>query len=211
MGNDKRDWYLTVSGESEGIYREKASKFIAYALPVASEQEVRLALEGIRKKFHDANHHCYAYRIGFENFLYRIQDDGEPSGSAGKPIYGQILSKELYDVLVVVIRYFGGTKLGIPGLINAYRTAARNALENANIVETVMMSKYSVQFEYSLMNEVMRVLKETGCKITGQESGDLCAIFFKIRKSQADFLEIKIRRMHGITLLNQDERANKEN
>ena len=211
MGNDKRDWYLTVSGESEGIYREKASKFIACAVPVGSEQEARQALDGIRKKYHDANHHCYAYRIGFENSLYRIQDDGEPSGSAGKPIYGQILSKELYDILVVVTRYFGGTKLGIPGLINAYRTATRNALEKAIIVETLMMSKYSVQFGYALMNEVMRVLKETGCKIMSQESGDLCVILFKVRKGQAGILETKILRMHGITLLNQDERANREN
>ncbi|NCA77790.1 MAG: YigZ family protein [Alphaproteobacteria bacterium] len=200
MEEEKRDWYLTISGKSEGTYRDKASKFIANALPVFSEEEAKSALDRIRKNYYDANHHCYAYRIGYENFIYRIQDDGEPSGSAGKPIYGQILSKELYDVLVVVTRYFGGTKLGIPGLIHAYRTAAKEALEKAVIVESVMMKEYSVQFEYPLMNEVMRIIKESGCKIIGQTAGDQYEIRFQIRKRQVSFVESKMQRIRGVTL-----------
>ncbi|MCX6267127.1 MAG: YigZ family protein, partial [Bacteroidetes bacterium] len=134
-----KDSFLSISSESRGIYREKASKFMCVAMPVSSEEEVKLNLDELKKAYHDANHHCYAYRLGLENHAYRTNDDGEPSGSAGKPIYGQILSMGLSDILVVVIRYFGGTKLGIPGLIHAYRTAAREALEQASIIEKIVM------------------------------------------------------------------------
>lgn len=196
-----KDWYHSIAAESEGIYREKGSKFIAIAIPVTDEAEVKSVLDNIRKKYFDATHHCYAYRIGFKNQLYRINDDGEPSGSAGKPIYGQILSKELYDLLIVVIRYYGGTKLGVAGLIQAYRTAAQEALSNATVIEKVLMAKYELYFEYPLMNEVMRALKEEGAKITGHLNGDRYGLQAEVRQSRAEALDRKIGRLRGVTLI----------
>jgi uncharacterized YigZ family protein len=197
---DVKDSFLSVAGESRGIYREKASKFLAFALPVASEEEVKVNLEELRKAYHDANHHCYAYRLGLENQAYRVNDDGEPSGSAGKPIYGQILSMGLSDLLVVVVRYFGGTKLGIPGLIHAYKTAAREALEQAVIIEKIIRIPFRVTFEYQQMNEIMRILKEEGGKITHQTAVDKCEIDFQIRKNHADSIETRMNRLRNITL-----------
>ena len=195
-----KDSFLSVAGESRGIFRDKASKFIAVALPVSSEEEVKACLDELRKPYHDANHHCYAYRLGLENQSYRTNDDGEPSGSAGKPIYGQILSMGLSDVLVVVIRYFGGTKLGIPGLINAYKTAAREALEQGVIIEKIIMVQYSITFEYPMMNEIMRILKEEGAKIIQQTATEKCEIDFQIRKSHAVKVENRISRLRNIIL-----------
>jgi uncharacterized YigZ family protein len=197
---DIKDSFLSVAGESRGIFRDKASKFIAVALPVSSEEEAKFNLEELRKAYHDANHHCFAYRLGAENHAYRINDDGEPSGSAGKPIYGQILSMGLSDILVVVIRYFGGTKLGIPGLIHAYRTATREALEQAVIIEKIMRVQFQVAFDYQIMNEIMRILKEEGVKITHQTALDRCEIHFQIRKSLATKIEHRINRLRDITL-----------
>jgi len=195
-----KDSFLSIAGESRGLFREKASKFICVAIPVSSEEEVKTGLEELRKAYHDANHHCYAYRLGRENQTYRVNDDGEPSGSAGKPIYGQILSMRLSDVLVVVIRYFGGTKLGIPGLIHAYRTAAREALEQAVIVEKILRVQFKVTFDYPRMNVIMRILKEEGAKIVHQTAGEKCEIDFQIRKSQAGKVEYRMNRLSNITL-----------
>ena len=194
------DSYLSVSGESRGIYREKASKFIAIALPVSSEEEVKLRLEELRKSYHDANHHCYAYRLGHEKQQYRVNDDGEPSGSAGKPIYGQILSTGLSDVLVVVVRYFGGTKLGIPGLIHAYRTTAREALDQAEVVEKVIREQLRVTFEYAMMNEIMRIMKEEGVKIVHQSSTENCEIDFMVRKSQREKIRLRLTRLKNVKI-----------
>ncbi len=196
-----KDSFLSIDGEGRGLYREKASKFISIALPVSSEEEARESLEVIRNAYHDANHHCYAYRLGLENQAYRVNDDGEPSGSAGKPIYGQILSMGLSDVLVVVTRYFGGTKLGIPGLIHAYRTAAREALEQAVIVEKIIRVQYRVTFDYQIMNEIMRILKEEGVKIVHQTATESCEIDFQIRKNHAEKIESRINRLRNIILL----------
>jgi uncharacterized YigZ family protein len=195
-----KDSFLSVEGESRGVYREKASKFLAVAMPVSSEEEVKAILDDLRKAYHDANHHCYAYRLGLENQAYRINDDGEPSGSAGKPIYGQILSMGLSDLLVVVIRYFGGTKLGIPGLIHAYRTAAREALEKAVIVEKIIRVEFTVTFDYPMMNEIMRILKEEGVKIVHQTAMERCEIIFHIRQSHAIKIENRLNRLRNITL-----------
>ena len=195
-----KDSFQSIAGESSGIYREKASKFIAIAMPVSSEEDVKTSLEELRKDYHDANHHCYAYRLGLENQAYRTNDDGEPSGSAGKPIYGQILSLGLSDILVVVIRYFGGTKLGIPGLIHAYRTVAREALEQAVVIEKVIQVQYRVTFDYNRMNEIMRILKEEGVKISRQTAVEKCVIDFQIRKGHADKIENRIKRLSNITL-----------
>ena len=192
------DSYLSVAGESRGVYREKASKFIAIALPVASEEEVKSSLDRIRKEYHDANHHCYAYRLGPEGTLYRANDDGEPSGSAGKPIYGQILSMGLSDVLVAVVRYFGGTKLGVPGLIHAYKVSTREALEQSTIVEKTVRVSFRIIFDYPVMNEVMRILKEEGVRITGQSSTDRCGIDFDVRKSNIQIIENRFSRLRGV-------------
>jgi len=194
------DVYLSVADESQGMYREKASKFIAFAMPVSTEDEVKEKLESLRKSYYDANHHCYAYRLGHENPVYRANDDGEPSGSAGKPIYGQILSTRLSDVLVVVVRYFGGTKLGIPGLIHAYRTAAREALNHANIIEKTICVNCRVYFGYESMNQVMRILKEEQSKILKHISEENCTIEFLVRKSALQKVENRFTGIKNVSV-----------
>ncbi len=186
------DEYLSIDGESQGVYREKASKFIAIAVPVSTEDEVKLKLDALRKQFHDANHHCFAYRIGNESPIYRSNDDGEPSGSAGKPIYGQILSTGLSDILIVVIRYFGGTKLGIPGLIHAYRTSAREAIDQAVIIKKTITINSKVIFDYESMNQVMRILKDEHVKIQRQTTEERCTIEFQVRKSSWPAVESRL-------------------
>ena len=195
------DTYLSIADETSGSYREKASKFISYAVPVASELEVKMKMDRIRKEYHDANHFCYAFRIGFGNFIYRVNDDGEPSGSAGKPIYGQILSKNLTDILIVVVRYFGGKKLGIPGLINAYRTAAMEALVQAQVITKIVSITYTVKFPYIAMNEVMRILKEEDAKISMQASAVECHLIFSIRKSLSDQIRNRLSRINDISIV----------
>jgi uncharacterized YigZ family protein len=182
---ETKDTYLSISAESRGTYREKASRFIAFAMPAGTEEEVKSRLDALRREYHDANHHCYAYRLGASGETYRVNDDGEPSGSAGRPIHGQIVSKGLSDVLVVVIRYFGGTKLGIPGLINAYRTAAGEALEKAVKIDKVLSDTMEVTFDYPKMNDVMRVLKESGSSIIRQEAEQTCRVLFSVRRSRS--------------------------
>lgn len=194
------DSYLSIANESRGVYREKASKFLAIAIPVSTEEEIKLKLDEFRKTFHDANHHCYAYRLGLQNPLYRMNDDGEPAGSAGKPIYGQILSTGLSDILVVVIRYFGGTKLGIPGLIHAYKTSAREALDSAEIIEKIIRVQFRISFEYLVMNEIMKILKEEGVKIIKQMTEERCHIDFYIRESHAKGLKNRINRLRNVDM-----------
>jgi len=194
------DSFLSIAKESRGIYREKASKFLAIAVPVSSEEEIKIKLDDLKKEYFDANHHCYAYRLGLQNPHYRMNDDGEPAGSAGKPIYGQILSTGLSNVLVVVIRYFGGTKLGIPGLIHAYKTSARESLDNAEIVEKIIYSQVRVSFEYINMNEVMKILKEEGVKIIKQTTEIACTITFLIRESHLKSLENRIKRVRAVNM-----------
>jgi uncharacterized YigZ family protein len=177
------DEYRTVQDVSEGLYKEKGSKFIASVFPVETLDEVKDRLEIIRKRYHDARHHCYAYRLGEEPYDIRYNDDGEPSGTAGKPIFGQIQSFELTNVLIVVTRYFGGVKLGTGGLIQAYRAAAKDAANNAKIVVKTWKSNLEIQFEYVQMDAVMRIIKEDGLRIIRQESGERSYIFLEIRKS----------------------------
>jgi uncharacterized YigZ family protein len=195
-----RDSFLTIASESRGVYKEKSSKFLAIAIPVSTEEEIRTKLDALKKTYHNANHHCFAYRLGLQDPLFRVNDDGEPAGSAGKPIYGQILSTGLSDILVVVIRYFGGTKLGIPGLIHAYKTSAREALDNAEIIEKLIHVHFRVSFEYAMMNEVMRILKEEGVKIVAQNAGVRCEIDFFIRKSHANNIENRIKRLKNVIM-----------
>jgi uncharacterized YigZ family protein len=170
------DRYKTIKSQSEGLYKEKGSKFIALAIPVNSIAEFNLSLEKIKKQYHDARHHCYAYRIGHTGDTYRMNDDGEPSGTAGKPIYNQLLSHDLTNILIVVVRYFGGIRLGTGGLVRAYKTAAQDALANAKTVVMTVTAELQIRFPYPLMNDVMRLIHEEDCRIEHQEFTDECLI-----------------------------------
>ena len=200
----KSDEYKTITKRSEGLFKEKGSKFISLAFPVKNEEQIKKTLEAVRKEYHDARHHCYAYKLGHEGDVYRVNDDGEPSGTAGKPIYGQILSRELTDVLIIVIRYFGGTKLGVSGLITAYKTAAKDALDKSSIISRTVDDCFELNFEYPLMNEVMRMLKEYNLKPIKQEFEMACKIIFRVRKSKSLELQEKIFKINGVKINNVD-------
>ena len=176
------DTYLTIQNTSEGIFRDRASKFIGIAVPVCTEAEMKQALDDIRKKYFDATHHCYAFRLGADKTVFRSNDDGEPSGTAGRPILGQIQSKDLTNLLVVVVRYYGGTKLGVPGLINAYKTAAKEALDAAKIIEKTVQDIYEVFFRYEQMNDVMRILKDEHVSQLSHQFDTECIIKFSVRQ-----------------------------
>lgn len=202
--SETSDIYHVISKEGESVYREKASKFIALAFPVSTEEEVKEVLGNIRKKYHDANHHYYAYCLGPGPDRFRFSDDGEPSGSAGRPIYGQLLSKAVSDTLVIVVRYFGGTKLGIPGLIHAYRQAASEALVNSGISEKIIKERLEINFPYERMNDIMRIQKEEDLDVLGQTFEKECRIVLGVRKSRIDRVLGKLKRYHDIySLLHQ--------
>ena len=188
----QEDQYLTISSESRGLYKEKGSKFIAIAFQANSTEEVKSYLESVKKQFHDARHHCYAYRLGSEPYEIRYNDDGEPSGTAGKPIFGQIQSFDLTNILIVVIRYFGGVKLGTGGLIQAYRTAARSALEKGKIITKTWNVFAELRFDYAQMDQVMRIIKEEGLEIVSQDSYEDCNIVLEIRKGNLENVKNKI-------------------
>ncbi|NLR91216.1 MULTISPECIES: IMPACT family protein [Flammeovirga] len=177
------DAYLTIKGTSEGLYKEKGSKFIALAHHVTTEEEAKAIVKGYRKEYYDARHWCYAYILGADKAKYRANDDGEPSGSAGLPILGQLRSSNVTDTLVVVIRYFGGTKLGVPGLIHAYKTSAAEALELADIEEKFVQRKIKITFAYPEMNDVMKVAKQYELDFGQQSFDELCHIEFLVRES----------------------------
>ena len=188
MEVEKYDAYRSIAARSKGLFKDNGSRFIALAFPVETEEEVRDIVAGLKKEYHDARHHCYAYRLGYLGDRFRANDDGEPSGSAGRPILGQIDSLGLSDVLVVVVRYFGGIKLGIPGLIRAYKTSTADALTQAEIVEKVAGKTVRLTFGYLSMNAVMKVLKEMGLTPTGQDFGMECALEVRVRLSlEEDF------------------------
>jgi len=183
----EKDIFKTIKKPSEEVlFKDKNSKFFGYAFPVTSEDEVKEILSTIKNNHHKARHWCYAYQIGTETIIYRVNDDGEPSNSAGMPIYGQIQSFEITNVLVVVVRYFGGIKLGVSGLINAYRTAAQMALEASKIIEKTIDIQYSISFEYETINTVMRTIKEQNLNIVSQKLELDCQIIVSVRKSEAE-------------------------
>lgn len=189
--------YRTIAKESEGLYKEKGSRFIALAYPVRTEEEVKQHVADVKKKYYDARHHCYAYILGANKDAYRMNDDGEPSGTAGRPIHGQLLSKDLTDTLIIVIRYFGGIKLGVSGLINAYKTAAKDALDNNTIVEKFVEEDYQLRFPPLSMNKVMQLLKRETVKITDQQYDTDCIIRFTVQKRDADNLLEALRKVDG--------------
>ena len=179
-----KDNYLSIEAPSQGLYKELSSKFISFAYPVTSEGEIKSIITDIKKEYFDARHHCYAYRIGYKGDKWRMNDDGEPSSTAGKPILGQILSNELSDILIVVVRYFGGTKLGVPGLIRAYKTASADAIANANIIEKIAKESFAVRFAYDQMNNVMKVFKEFNISPNRQHFDNDCIIEADVRLNE---------------------------
>lgn len=190
--DQSEDTYLTIAEKCQGLYKDKGSKFIALGFPVSSEEEVKEILIDLRREYHDARHHCYAYIIGFKGESWRANDDGEPSSTAGKPIHGQLLSRRLTNTLVAVIRYFGGTKLGVSGLINAYKTSASDALNNAQIIEKTVNDIFNITFAYPAMNDIMRLIKEDDLIIGNQEFDTSCSVTVGIRQTKCDLVLDKI-------------------
>ena len=189
------DSYKTIAKPSEGSYSEKRSKFLAYAFPVQNEQEVKARLAEIQKKHWDARHHCYAYILGPHKDAYRLNDNGEPSGTAGRPIYGQLLSKDLTNTLVIVVRYFGGIKLGVSGLQNAYKVAAKEALDAAVIEERTIQEQYRVVFEYVKMNDIMQILKDPEVQVIDRQSYMQCVYTISVRQREADRITGALRKV----------------
>lgn len=192
-----KDSYLTIEGEAEAIFKEKSSKFLCYAYHVESEEEIAAYLEPLRKRYYDATHHCYAWRLGPFGEKFRANDDGEPSSTAGKPILGQLLSREITNCLIVVVRYFGGTKLGVPGLIAAYKESAALVLDEAKVVERTVDKRIKIEFSYISMNDVMRIIKEEQPVIEEQLFDNLCSMTLSMRLSKADILLGRLRKVEG--------------
>lgn len=195
-----RDTYRTIAEASEGIYKEKGSKFLAFAYPITTSEDVRPFVDALKACYYDARHHCFAYRIGQMGQEWRAVDDGEPSGTAGRPILGQLMSAEVTNLLVVVVRYFGGTKLGVSGLINAYKEATQDALINAEIVERTIDVEFMLTFSYMAMNEVMRIIKEFEPKIEEQHFDNVCQIRLSLRRDHGDIFYEKSLKIEGLNI-----------
>lgn len=198
------DLYKTITTLSRGEYTEKRSKFIAIAIPVRTVEEVKTYMSQYQKDYFDARHICYAYMLGYERKYFRANDNGEPSGTAGKPILGQINSYELTDILILVIRYFGGIKLGTSGLIVAYREAAKAAILSADIIEKTVNDEIAVTFEYPFMNDIMRIVKEENPAIIKQSYETNCLMVLKIRKSLSDKLISRLRKVETARIISKD-------
>ena len=198
------DTYKTIEGQSESVYTEKRSKFIAIAIPVRTLAEIKQYLEEYQKKYYAARHVCYAYMLGAERKDFRANDNGEPSGTAGKPILGQINSNELTDILVIVVRYFGGIKLGTSGLIVAYRTAAAQAIAEATVIEKTVDQDVTVAFEYPFMNDVMRIVKEESPEILEQSYDMDCFMRLRIRKSLMPRLRSRLEKVETLRFPEDD-------
>lgn len=175
------DCFKSIATLSTGLFKDNGSKFLAFAYPVTTEEEIKGIIQGLKKEYYDARHHCYAYRLGHTGAIWRMNDDGEPSSTAGRPIYGQILSAELSDILVVVVRYFGGIKLGVPGLIRAYKSSTADAIANATIIEKIATEPYRIIFDYLQMNSVMKRLKDLGLTPTDQQFNLSCSLRVDVR------------------------------
>lgn len=195
---EAKDTYKTIEKLSEGQYSEKRSKFLAFAMPVENEEEAKELVKSYTKKYYDARHCCYAYMLGADRLTFRSNDNGEPSGTAGKPILGQINSYELTNILIIVIRYFGGIKLGTSGLIVAYRTAARNAIESSVIIERTIEAKITFYFEYPFMNSVMRIIKETNATILDSSYDSDCRMTLAIRASLMPLLKSRLEHVESL-------------
>ncbi len=200
-----QDTYKTILVAAESLYKEKSSKFLIYAYHVESEEQIKGYLEPLRKLHYDATHHCYAWRLGYRGEKFRANDDGEPSSTAGKPILGQLISHDVTNCLIVVVRYFGGTKLGVSGLIEAYRDSADQVLCEAEVVELTIDVAVKIEFSYLSMNSVMRIIKEEQPRIISQEFDNLCRMEFAIRESKSEILISKLNKVEGVILEVCDE------
>jgi len=194
------DTYKTIKIPSEGYFIDKRSKFYAFAYPVETEDEIKEHLSVLKKQYYDARHHVYAWILGADKSRYRINDDGEPSGSSAKPIYGQLLSNDLTNIVIFVVRYFGGVKLGVPGLINAYRTAAQDAIQNAEIIEKTVEDCFELRYDYLMMNEVMKILKEEPITIISQEFDNQCKIHFRTRRCDSSKVKNRFEQVSELIL-----------
>jgi len=190
-----QDSFKSIAAESRGLFKDNGSRFIAHAYPVETEEEVKEIVAALKKEYYDARHHVYAYRLGYQGDKFRANDDGEPSGSSGRPVLGQIDSNGLSDILVVVVRYFGGIKLGIPGLIRAYKTATADAIANAEIIEKIASKMYRVHFGYMSMNNVMKVFKDMGLEQKNQSFDMECSLDTSVRLS---LVETFLQRMADV-------------
>lgn len=195
MTNDSH--YNSIEKPSVAEFKDRGSKFIAYAYPISDVIEFKEKLAAIKKEHPKATHHCFAYRIGLDGNNYRVSDGGEPSGSAGRPILGQIDSKQLTNVLIIVVRYFGGTLLGVPGLINAYKSAAALALQVTPIVQKPVLVNYRLQFDYTQMNEVMKIVKQFDCVVLKQEMQLFCSLEIGVPKSRLDEVLFRLKDLRG--------------
>lgn len=192
-----QDSFKTIARAAETTYRQMSSKFLVYAYPVETEEEIKEHLEALRKRWFDATHHCYAWRLGAHGEQFRANDDGEPSSTAGKPILGQLLSQEITNCLVVVVRYFGGTKLGVPGLIAAYKESTAQVLAECEIIEKTVDVVYRVEFSYMAMNDVMRIVKDMQPRVVNQEFDNMCSMTLSIRETDAEQLEGRLNKVEG--------------
>lgn len=197
------DSYKTIEAKTEGLYKEKGSKFIAFAFPVYTEEEIKNILEDLRGKYYDARHHCYAYRLGADKLRFRANDDGEPFSTGGKPILGQIVSNDLTNILIVVVRYFGGIKLGVSGLINAYRTAAADALAHAVVIEKTEDEVIKIKFSYGVLNDVMRIIKDIEPAILERNFELECHMTLALRRKLLPVLLERLRQVESLSLEEQ--------
>ena len=195
------DLYKTISGVAEGYINEQRSKFIAYAIPVRTPEEAKEKVDAFRKQYYDARHVCWAYMLGYERTQFRVNDDGEPSSTAGKPILGVLNSHELTDILIVVIRYFGGVKLGTGGLIVAYRAAAADAIAHAEIIEKTVDETLTIRFEYPFLNEIMKVVKENNPQILAQKFDMDCEMTLQIRRSEVEKLKERLSKVESLRMV----------
>lgn len=194
------DTYKTIAKPSEGLFKDKGSKFMSFAFPVESEDEIRNIVLLLRKEHHSARHHCYAWRLGYDKSVFRANDDGEPSSTAGKPILGQIQSFDLTNILIVVVRYFGGTLLGVSGLINAYRNAASDAILQAEIIEKLVEKQLLIEFDYAVINEVMKIFKEEKLQQNEPQFDLRCQIKTQIRLNDLDRIEEGLKKVEGLKI-----------
>lgn len=196
----QEDYYYTIERSAVAEFKDRGSKFLAYAYPVKTVEEFKDRMNEIKKGHAKATHHCFAYRLGLDGNTFRVSDDGEPSGSAGRPILGQIDSKQLVNVLVVVVRYFGGTLLGVPGLINAYRSAAALALQMTPLVQRPVEKEMQVQFDYTQMNEVMHLVKQYNCRVLQQEIQLFCNITIAVPRNRISEIAYKLKELRNVEL-----------
>lgn len=199
------DLYKTIEQAGTGYFKDKGSKFYSFAFPVRTEEEIKEILSRLKKERHSARHHCYAWRLGTETIHFRANDDGEPSSTAGKPILGQLQSFGVTNILVVVVRYFGGTLLGVSGLINAYKTAAADVLNNSLIIEKTIEKEYCIDFTYNELNDVMQIVKQENLNVIKTQFEEKCKLYFSVRKSEVEKVIQIFSHLYGVSIVNQDE------